>query len=433
MDKNQIKGLKSLLAEAAASEELTKIPEGVDNKKPAEATPEVKTAEVVQTVAKSDDVKPVTVDGGKEKAEITEGADGVVAPVGTLDKKPEENTPEVKTDEVFHATEKADDVKPVTVDGGKKEAEITEEVEGVVLPEGILDKKPAEATPEVKTDEVVQTVAKSDDVKPVTVDGGKEKAEITEGTEGVVIPEGVLDKKPAESTPAVQTAEVINTVAKSDDVKPVENATVATTKEAPAEKCDTKEFHCIADVIKAGTASVDTPEKKQAVVESVAILLANENKDLMYEEYVGCLSKARALREHLIKKYSIIASNRTADLFESMSLMEAKIKAAKEKKDIFKPMKEQQEVNKAEKEAAAKPVTADEAAFGKVEDAPKAEDAKLFYPAGADADDKKACFDKSFDAYAKDHAGISREDYAKTEDWKGKVAACEKPAETDKK
>jgi hypothetical protein len=574
--KNQIKGLKSLLAEAAASEELTKIPEGVSASAPSEVTPAVDSAAVVKTVASSEDVKPVAVAGGKPaeiapaaapapaapvkpeaKVEVPTADDkkeddkdskkldeaieqfnkfisvlheenqaSVVVPTGTtdgpatsapaavdtaavvsavtsgddvkpvandqaaeqpviepgtLDKIPQEGTPEVATDAVVQTATASQDVAPVTVDGGKPVAEIKEDAEvaapaaaeekkedekpaapaadgGVVLPEGTLDKKPEEVTPVVDTAAVVQTVSSGEDVAPVTVDGGKPVAEIKEEDEtaakeaapaaeggvvlpegtldkkpeeaegGVVLPEGTLDKKPEEVTPTVDTAEVVKTVVDGEDVQAVQNVDAATPAMAPAEECKDKEFHSVAEVITAGTAAVDTPEKKAAVTESIAILLANENHDLLFEEYASCLSKAKALREHIVKKYSVVAGNRTADMFESMSLMEAKIKAAKKKKDLFKPAKEQIEVNAAEQEAEAKPITENEAAFGKVEDAPAPiADDKPFYPADADTDDKKACFDRSFAAYAQAHAGATREDFAKSDEWKNcKCDACAK-------
>ena len=81
----------------------------------------------------------------------------------------------------------------------------------------------------------------------------------------------------------------------------------------------------------------------------------------MYEEYARLISEAVALKESIVKKYSIIANNRTNSLLEGMNQVETAI--ANNKSNLFKKLNEQQELNKAI--SGAKQLSPDEVAFNK--------------------------------------------------------------------
>ncbi len=397
------KNLDAMLVEAAADEELTKLSDSkaTVDKEPKESAPKVEEKDVRETLDSAEDVKPVEVeDGSQEKhveaprVSITEDAEGVHLPEGTLTRKPEEVTPEVKEDDVRETLEKGEDVKPVEVEDGSQEkhveaprVSITEDAEGVHLPEGTLTRKPEEVTPEVKEDDVRETLEKGEDVKPVEVeDGSQEKhveaprVSITEDAEGVHLPEGTLTRKPEEVTPEVKEDDVRETLEKGEDVKPVEvedgskeNEKKPENKEYKADGaaetlckvgvdalCECKDYKSLKEAIKLGTAHFEDEKSKAELKEHMAILLASDNHDKLFDEYNKVLSEAVALKAAIVKKYSIIADNRTGSLLESMGAMEAKI--AKEQ-GMFKKLHEQVEINAAKDDAAKNPLSVDETAF----------------------------------------------------------------------
>jgi hypothetical protein len=411
------KNLDAMLVEATAEEELTKLAgdKATEDKEPKESAPKVDEKDVRETLDKAEDVKPVEVeDGSEEKKEeaprvdFKEEVDGAKIPEGTEEKKPEESAPKVDEKDVRETLDKAEDVKPVEVEDGSEEKkeeaprvdfdkkldealerlnrkidELREDAEGVHLPEGTLTKKPEESSPEVKEDDVRETLDKAEDVKPVEVeDGSEEKKEeaprvsITEDAEGVHLPEGTLTKKPEESSPEVKEDDVRETLDKAEDVKPVEveDGSVETEKkdykaDGAAKTlcdvgvdalCDCKDYKSLKEAIKLGTARFEDDKSKKELQEHIAILLASDNHDKLFDEYNKTLSEAVALKEAIVRKYSIISANRTGTLLESMSAMEAKI--AKEQ-GMFKKLHEQIEINDAKDAAAEKPLSVDETAF----------------------------------------------------------------------
>ena len=90
-------------------------------------------------------------------------------------------------------------------------------------------------------------------------------------------------------------------------------------------------------------------------------MLAKENDDLLYDELVRVESQAKALREHISKKYSVISGNRVDNLLESMMTVEEKL--AENRNKMFKKLHEQQEINAVE--GSARTLSEDEVAFQK--------------------------------------------------------------------
>ena len=147
---------------------------------------------------------------------------------------------------------------------------------------------------------------------------------------------GTEERAPKEET--VKDADPTCTKQEAEDVAP-----------AKPECCEHKECKSVKEVIEAGTDNFKTEEEKKKLTECIALVLAHENNDLMFEEYNRLLSEAISLRESLIKKYSIIATNRTNSLLEGMTQMEERLKNTKN--DMFKKLNEQQEINSAKNNA----------------------------------------------------------------------------------
>lgn len=143
---------------------------------------------------------------------------------------------------------------------------------------------------------------------------------------------GTEERAPKEET--VKDADPTCTKQEAEDVAP-----------AKPECCEHKECKSVKEVIEAGTDNFKTEEEKKKLTECIALVLAHENNDLMFEEYNRLLSEAISLRESLIKKYSIIATNRTNSLLEGMTQMEERLKNTKN--DMFKKLNEQKEINSA--------------------------------------------------------------------------------------
>ena len=350
------KNLDAMLVEATAEEELTKLAgdKATEDKEPKESAPKVDEKDVRETLDKAEDVKPVEVeDGSEEKKEeaprvdFKEEVDGAKIPEGTEEKKPEESAPKVDEKDVRETLDKAEDVKPVEVEDGSEEKK--EEA-----PRVDFDKK---------LDEALERLNRKID-------------ELREDAEGVHLPEGTLTKKPEESSPEVKEDDVRETLDKAEDVKPAETEEDAKTPEKKDYKadgaaktlcdvgvdalCDCKDYKSLKEAIKLGTARFEDDKSKKELQEHIAILLASDNHDKLFDEYNKTLSEAVALKEAIVRKYSIISANRTGTLLESMSAMEAKI--AKEQ-GMFKKLHEQIEINDAKDAAAEKPLSVDETAF----------------------------------------------------------------------
>ena len=157
------------------------------------------------------------------------------------------------------------------------EAVIKEEAEGVEIPEGVKEEEPKAEEGEVKSEEVLEEPVKAEDVEPVKVEEVKEE-----------VPE---DKEYKAACAVAATGGEDSPLACNCD------------------KC--KEYHSLKEAIKLGTAEFDTDEKKAKLSESIAILLANEADDLLYEEYNRCLAESKALRDRIVTKYGPVSMERT--------------------------------------------------------------------------------------------------------------------------
>ena len=213
--------LNKLVEETSVDEvEGTKLPDGTTDSKPEEGAPEVKTDDVIETVDSDKDVEGHDNKELQEETSVDE-VEGTQLPDGTTETKPEEGNPEVKSDDVLDTADSSEDVE------GHDNKELTEEtsvdeVEGTKLPEGTLETKPEEGNPEVKTDDVIETVDSDKDVE------GHDNKELQEETsvdevEGVKLPEGTLEKEPEEGNPEVKSDDVLETVDSDKDVEGHDN------------------------------------------------------------------------------------------------------------------------------------------------------------------------------------------------------------------
>lgn len=328
-------------------------------------SPEVKTDDAVKPVAdtvsapvaSACDGKPCTSDTctaekpcedkaavDDDKTKIVVSKDKIVLPEGILTVKGASN------DILTERSKKNDDKAKIVMTKDK-----------IVLPEGELTVKPGVTN---DTTTVVVPAEHSEDDNETAVEP-QDQAE-TSGPESIpeVNTDGTVDsaKSTEDTSDKVDDKEVKNKDAEKDadiDDKDSEKKTdsVATEKTDDEKKCT--KCKSLKDVVKAGTAAVKTDEDKEKLSERLAILLAKENSDLLYEEYEKTLADAVSLRKIICEKYEIVAHNRTNDLLESMSDMETKISSAKN--EMFKKLNEQLEINSAK--ARAKTLTPDEAAF----------------------------------------------------------------------
>ena len=314
--------------------------------------------------------------------------DEVKIPEGTLERKPEEETVKDITDPTC-TNQEGEDVEPVKNDDAVKEISLEKalkEEDEVKIPEGTEEREP-KTEPVEKVEDPTCTNQEGEDVKPVeNADADKKLDEAIEHLNNLIlslneedevkIPEGTEERKPDESEVKDITLDKDINVASAEEVEPVKNGDEA--KEVkPEDKeyhaahagcvdngchCDEKEdYHSIKEAIQLGAKRFESEKDKKELVEHVAILLASENKDLMYEEYARLISEAVALKESIVKKYSIIANNRTNSLLEGMNQVETAI--ANNKSNLFKKLNEQQELNKAI--SGAKQLSSEEVAFNK--------------------------------------------------------------------
>ena len=235
-----------------------------------------------------------------------------------------------------------------------------DEPEGTKLPEGTQDKDAAESNPTVETNDVLDTQDTAEDVegldnKDLTLTEDDECCEMCkdEGNGKGIPDNGEIENKntPGELTGVATTdaknMEEYNEKAKEDE------------EDAKGIVQEQSDYHSLKEAISLGADRFASPESQAKLKSQVAVLLAKENNDLLYEEYSRLASEAAAVRAAIEKKYSVISNNRVGSLLESMNAVEANI--AKHKDDMFKKLNEQKELNKAIKEA--KTLSADELAF----------------------------------------------------------------------
>ena len=280
--------------------------------------------------------------------------------LGVEDREPEEE--KVEDADPTETKQEGEDIKPVPNDDACKEEKPAEEEKADDKKEeckdekcevkeelelGAEDKKPEEEKVEVA--DPTETVASSVDVEPVKTDDHAD-IEVTDPTETVQDGE---DVEPVPNDDACH---------KKVDLSELEKEDKCDCGKEECEECKKEEekadYHSVKEAIKAGTKRFESDEDKKKLEEQIAILLASENNDLLYEEYSRLVSEAKSLKESIIKKYSIIANNRTNSLLESMEAMEARIANSK---NMFKKLNEQQEINAAKQKA--KVMTPEEVAF----------------------------------------------------------------------
>ena len=277
--------------------------------------------------------------------------------LGVEDREPKEE--KVEDADPTETKQEGEDIKPVPNDDVCKEEKPAEEEKAEDKEEeckdekcevkeelelGTEDKEPEEEKVEVA--DPTETVASSVDVEPVKTDDHA-NIEVTDPTETVQDGE---DVEPVPNDDACHKKVDLSELEKEDKC------------DCGKEECKKEEekadYHSVKEAIKAGTKRFESDEDKKKLEEQIAILLASENNDLLYEEYSRLVSEAKSLKESIIKKYSIIANNRTNSLLESMEAMEARIANSK---NMFKKLNEQQEINAAKQEA--KVMTPEEVAF----------------------------------------------------------------------
>ena len=283
--------------------------------------------------------------------------------------------------------------------------------EGVRLPEGVITYKDSdEVAPSVSEDDVLDTVKSDTDVNVSNEDVSNAKdeevgksnedilgevnsasdiddAKLNEAIERLNLAfeslheeeqpkDAVKDEKQDDSAvPDVKSEDVLNTVTAAADLSDCNKAindkdcdttvpadkTYETPKISDMVKVKGLDYKTLKEAVELGKDWFDSDDKIVALKEQVAVLLAKENNDLLYEELSRLESQANAIREKIENKYSIISNNRVESLLESMDAIEQRIAANKD--NMFKKLVEQQELNAAI--ANADTLSADEVAFGK--------------------------------------------------------------------
>lgn len=146
--------------------------------------------------------------------------------------------------------------------------------------------------------------------------------------------------------------------AKEAPAAPVAAKKPAEETEPEEKKEDDKEVASLKEALALGTEYYKDAKHKEKLEEQLAVYVAGQNDDRLYEEYNRLLSEAAALKEAIVKKYSVVAAHRTDDLLESLDVATLKIQKAK---GLFKRLNEDVEVVNAEK--SAKPLSLDKTAF----------------------------------------------------------------------
>ena len=171
------------------------------------------------------------------------------------------------------------------------EAEGTENREPKEVEAAAVEVEPAGTEDEKKAEDVAETV--NEDAEVVTPD-------VKEGTE-----EPKEEAEPELSREEVMGKEEVVDDAKSETVH--EEVKFTTLKEA----------------FQLGSSYFCTPDRIQDLQEKVALLVAKENDDLLFQEMVKCTQLAESFKNRLLNKYSIISENRTSEFLQLMQESEA--------------------------------------------------------------------------------------------------------------
>src|SRR5574344_661345 len=204
----------------------------------------------------------------------------------------------------------------------------------------------------IKSDVEVEPVPNADVVLPEGTLEVQQEPKAEEEVHEEQPEEAQQEPKAEEKHEEVHEEQPEETPAEEKQEEEVETPKEEEKEEPKAEEDPTKECESLKDVVKCGSEKFDTEEQKEGLKERMAILLAHENGDLMYEEYNRLVSEAASLKSAICKKYAIISNNRTNDLLEGMKIAEAKI--ASNKKDMFKKLNEQIAINAAKKSSDRK-------------------------------------------------------------------------------
>ena len=171
------------------------------------------------------------------------------------------------------------------------EAEGTEDREPKEVEASEVEVEPAGTEDEKKAEDVAETV--NEEAEVVTPDVKEGTEESKEETESELSREEVMGKE-----------EVVDD-AKSETVH--EEVKFTTLKEA----------------FQLGSSYFCTPDRIQDLQEKVALLVAKENDDLLFQEMVKCTQLAESFKNRLLNKYSIISENRTSEFLQLMQESEA--------------------------------------------------------------------------------------------------------------
>ena len=91
-----------------------------------------------------------------------------------------------------------------------------------------------------------------------------------------------------------------------------------------------KKLESLKEAFEAGSAYYSTPERVQELQEMIAVSLAKENNDILFQEMSKCTQLAESFKNRLLHKYSIISENRTAEFLQSILESEACMDAVKD-------------------------------------------------------------------------------------------------------
>lgn len=294
--------------------------EPTEDRESTEETPEVKEDDVAPTAAQSEDVKPVVV----EEIQDNEGTD--VVP----------DIPEA-TDTTADATTNAE----VTVDNGDIASDADTDM---VTPDSNKDQTGIDATPVVPQNnsiEVTDTPVIAADKEAEVIDGiskdtadNSEDAKAPDSNEGndPVIPQPETnivaesddcdECEPEAAT--VETPEVTNDDVYCDsnsksasDLKTPE-AVDAIVEESFVPYTSIKEAFMLQEDYfeRESRVKVSTDQKAKKLTEQVALVIAKESRDPLYEELIRTAANAKSIYSRLVESYSEIASQRASKIIE---------------------------------------------------------------------------------------------------------------------
>lgn len=290
-----------------------------------EEAPEVKEDEVAPTAAQSEDVKPVVV----EEIQDNEGTEPVPdAPESTVEKEPEVNVEEPLDNKDMVSTPEADLSTP----------DSNEDQTGTaVTPETPVNDSAADTdTPVVAADKEAEAIAaipeetadKSEDVEAPESNEGTDpvipqpETNVVSEEENPNVPES--DKPTEIKEPVAETPEVTNDDVycdcKSDGASDletpapvdaiVEESFVPYNSIREAFMLQENYFECESRV------KVSPDQKAKRLTEQVALVIAKESKDPLYEELVRAAANAKSLQKRLVESYSQIAADRALKIIK---------------------------------------------------------------------------------------------------------------------